>query len=91
MWNIPRIFNPPLPTDLEILELIYRSYYNTFSNDNKKRITKNFVPLDILRLARTLKVDSDIIFSRLYYHLEKNHSYSNDDGSKVHFFLLYLR
>ena len=31
-------------------------------------------------------MDKDIVFGRLYYHLNKKHGYKNDDGSYVHLF-----
>lgn len=80
-----------IPTDLQILDLIYRSYYETFCSYSKaesKRETKNYVPIDIDSLARKLDVDGDIVFSRLYYHLNKKYSYKQDDDTKVVFFNL---
>lgn len=35
-----------------------------------------------------LDTDGDIIFSRLYTHLEKRYKYQQPDGSYVHFFYL---
>ena len=78
-----------LPTDLQILEAIYERYYETFvkySEEDHSRSAKIYVPIDIKQLAKDLKVDGDIIFGRLYYHLEKKHVYRQDDGSLVPFF-----
>lgn len=33
-------------------------------------------------------MDADILFGRLYYHLDKKHSYAQDNGSFVHLFAL---
>src|SRR5947208_13332373 len=80
-----------LPTDLEILNAIYERYYETFASFAKggpSRIAKIFVPIDIDALARDMGVDADIVFGRLYYHLEKRYGYKNDDGSLVHLFAL---
>jgi hypothetical protein len=81
-----------LPTDLEILNLIYEQYYETFSQydekENKTRSTKNRVPINIDEIANKLKVDPDIIFGRLYYHLNKKYGYRNEDGTRVSFFTL---
>src|SRR5438105_15946171 len=77
------------PTDLKILEEIYRRYYSTFvsfSPDNKERVTKNYVPIDIVRIADHFAIDKDIVFGRLYYHLERKYGYTQPDGSKVHLF-----
>jgi len=80
-----------LPTDLKILNVIYEEYYDTFisfSKNNSDRSAKNFIPVDIKLIAQKLGVDVDIIFGRLYYHLEQKYGYSRSDGSKVAFFVL---
>ena len=77
------------PTDLAILNSIYNRYYEVFaslSDDNKNRGSRNYVPIDINDLGKDLEVDPDIIFGRLYYHLDQKYGYKNDDGSVVHFF-----
>ena len=77
------------PTDKQILEVIYNKYYDNFSlfsKDNSLRETKIYVPIDLEKIANELKVDNDIIFGRLYYHLNKKYGYINENGSKVHFF-----
>lgn len=82
-----------LPTDLEILEEIYRRYYLEFSSFSKEapnRTTKIYIPIDIESIARHFRIDLDIIFGRLYYHLEPKYSFIQTDGAKVHFFVLKL-
>lgn len=79
------------PTDLQILKLIYKMYYKIFESytrGDNTRETKNYVPIDADKIGKRLKVDGDIIFGRLYYHLNKKHSYRQDDQSKVEFFAL---
>ena len=79
------------PTDLEILEDIYKCYYSTFisfSREKPTRSTKVYVPIDIEAIAKRFKVDPEIIFGRLYYHLEPKYGFTQPDGSKVHFFIL---
>ena len=80
-----------LPTDFEILNAIYERYYDTFASftrEKPSRSAKILVPIDIDALAREMGVDHDIVFGRLYYHLEKRYGYKNDDGSVVHLFAL---
>lgn len=76
-----------LPTDLQVLEAIYNHYYEEFSNYQKGeengRESKVYLPIDCKLIAAQLGVDSDIIFGRLYNHLNKLHSYENEDASKV--------
>ena len=80
-----------LPTDIQILDAIYERYYDSFtgySETNKNRSAKIYVPIEIKELAGDLKIDPDIVFGRLYYHLEEKYGYKHDDGSRVHFFAL---
>lgn len=88
MFNI---FNSTkyVPTDLEVLNKIYHQYYDNFtsySKDNPDRTTKIFVPIDIEKIANELDVDGDIVFGRLYYHLNEKHGYRKEDDSMVHLF-----
>jgi hypothetical protein len=77
------------PTDRDILSAIYDKYYDDFcaySEDTKSRSSKIHVPIDCEEIAKKLKVDGDIVFGRLYYHLEKKHGYTQTDGAKVSLF-----
>jgi hypothetical protein len=79
------------PTDRQILSKIYDKYYDDFcaySETNKIRSSKIYVPVDCEKIAKELKIDGDIVFGRLYYHLNKKHGYTQDDGSKVLLFLM---
>ena len=84
----------PIPTDLKILNAIYDRYYDAFSNydeDPSSRNSKTFVPIDIAAIAKDLGVDADIIFGRLYYHLENKYGYEQThgpQGARVYFFAL---
>src|SRR5690554_1535702 len=75
-----------IPTDLKILELIYEASYDRFASydkDNPDKSAKIFVPFDLEEIAVKLNVDGDIIFGRLYYHLNKKYGYRNPNGSTV--------
>lgn len=78
------------PTDLEILEEIYRRYYHVFVDprrlENNPR-GKIHVPIDLTAIAAHFGVDMDIIFGRLYYHLNAKHGFDLD-GSRVDLFLM---
>jgi hypothetical protein len=81
-----------VPTDREILEVIYDRYYDTFAFEGRgERAAKNYVPVDLASVAKTLGVDGDIVFGRLYYHLDQKYGYKRDDGTHVPFFYLKLR
>lgn len=83
-----------IPTDRQILEVIFEHYRTAFAGyeENKDRSSKIYVPIDCQKIARILGTERDIVFGRLYYHLEHKHGYvqkdGSKDGSKVHFFTL---
>ena len=54
--------------------------------DKASRSSKNYVSIDIDRLAEDLRVDADMIWGRLYYHLDEKYRYKQEDGSMVHLF-----
>jgi hypothetical protein len=78
------------PTDLQILEEIYKRYYPSFSSFSRvdpTRGAKVLVPIDIVGIAKCFGIDPDII-GRLYYHLDPKYGFVQPDGSKVSFFLV---
>ncbi|MDP2559740.1 hypothetical protein [Psychrobium sp. 1_MG-2023] len=80
-------------TDRAILKLIYTMYYPSFiafEQDNTARQNKNYVAIDCQKLAEKLSVDPEIIFGRLYYHLDKKYGYIQPDGARVSLFLIRL-
>ena len=80
---------PKIPTDLEILDAIYELHHEdfvSFMSGEPRRDSKIYVPIDCKKIADSLKVDVDIVFGRLYYHLEKKYGYRRDDESVVYFF-----
>lgn len=80
-----------LPTSRKILKTIYQKYYLQFCSydkNNPQRSAKIYVPIDIKAIADDLNVDPDIIFGRLYYHLDNKYRYTQSDGSQVYLFSL---
>lgn len=83
----------PLPTDYRILNEIYERYYDEFasySKDEKRaqmRQAKILVPIDIEAISSDLDVDPDIVFGRLYYHLEPKYGFKAEgEDVRVAFF-----
>lgn len=77
-----------LPTDRQVLRTIYETYYEDFKlfdlhSENNSREAKIYVPIDIKRIAEKLKVDPDIIFGRLYYHINPKYGWTHEDKVKV--------
>ncbi|MDT3295449.1 hypothetical protein Q4Q57_09875 [Shewanella sp. SP2S2-6] len=76
-------------SDRLILKTIYRMYLSEFKSfDKESRVNKIYVPIDCDRVAKELNMDNEIVFGRLYYHLEKKHGYKQTDGSSVNLFCL---
>lgn len=78
-----------IPTDLEILSVIYNRYHDAFkayAREEPDRITRIRVPIDIHKVAKECGVEEDMIFGRLYYHFNKKYSYRNEDGDRITFF-----
>jgi len=84
------------PTDLKILECIYTTYFDNFISRSQNKEESNngekiYVPVDLDFLAQKLRINSDILFSRLYYHLEKKYGYKQDFGNCRVSFFTYIR
>lgn len=83
----------PIPTDQTLLSEIYKRYLKDFSDwseENKTRVTKIWVPIDIDSLAKKFRCDPDLIFGRLYYHMNEKYGSSTGDGQDVNFFNMRL-
>jgi len=83
----------PIPTDETLLATIYKRYLKTFSDwseDNKTRVAKIWVPIDIDELGRKYRCDPDLIFGRLYYHMNEKYGSRTGDGQDVNFFNMRL-
>lgn len=82
-----------IPTDERLLAEIYRRYLRTFSDwsdENKTRAAKIWVPIDIEAMAKRFRTDPDLIFGRLYYHMNEKYGSSTGDGDRVNFFNIRL-
>ncbi|MDP2658981.1 MAG: hypothetical protein Q8O78_11280 [Candidatus Deferrimicrobium sp.] len=83
-----------VPTDHAILNDIYNHYYKAFAGfsaeaserGSAERGSKIYVPVDIRGISKRLRVDPDIVFGRLYYHMEEKYGYQRPGGEHVHFF-----
>ncbi len=78
-------------TDRLLLKKIYDTYYSEFCSFDEKspsRSSKIHVPLDCKAIANKLNLEPEIVFGRLYYHLDKKYGYKQDNGSNVHLFAL---
>lgn len=77
-----------IPTDREILQVIYDKYYDTFTSfdrENPNRDAKIYVPINVDEVADKLGVDGDIIFGRLYFDMNNRYGFERN-GAKVYLF-----
>lgn len=82
-----------IPTDEKLLATIYQRNLRAFSEwseENKTRVTKIWVPIDIDALGKKFRCDPDLIFGRLYYHMNEKYGSSTGDGQEVNFFNMRL-
>jgi hypothetical protein len=78
----------PLPSDFKILKEIYNQYYDEFSGyTENERATKIYVPMNLETIAKKLEVDPDIVFGRLYYHLNEKYGYQTGENTSSHLFI----
>jgi hypothetical protein len=81
-----------LPSDRIILQAIYDKYHESFLNfeaNMADRESKIMVPIDCEAIADQLRVHPEIVFGRLYYHLQREHGYKRDEGEpRVAFFVI---
>jgi hypothetical protein len=78
-----------IPSDRKILQTIYDRYRDRFARFDKgspDREAKILIPIDCGEIATRLNVDPDVVFGRLYYHLENKYGYRKPDGVQVLFF-----
>jgi len=83
----------PIPTDEDLLANIYNKYLKTFSDwseENKTRVAKIWVPIDIDSMSKKYRCDPDLIFGRLYYHMNEKYGSRTGDGQDVNFFNMRL-
>jgi hypothetical protein len=74
-------------TDLKLLKTIQKEYANSYFNRGKQK-ERFYTQIDCNLIAKKMMVDEELVFQRLYTHLEKRYGYKNDDGSNIHFFAL---
>lgn len=77
-------------TDRLLLKAIYEEYYSNFCASEivvENRASRSYVIIDYLAISKKLGLDPDIVFGRLFYHLEKKYGYK-DGNIKAPLFAL---
>ncbi|WP_426994382.1 hypothetical protein [Methylomonas sp. CM2] len=80
-----------LPTDRRILECIYEMYQNAYPGRELGEARGKYdpyLPINVTDVATRLGCLPELLFGRLYYHLDAKYRYEQDGGAKVHLFSL---
>ena len=77
-----------LPTDRRVLECIYQMYESSYPGTNREN--DPYVAIDVKAVARELGCSPDLLFGRLYYHLDAKHRYKQDNGELVSLFQIQI-
>lgn len=78
-----------LPTDRQILRCIHEMYKNDYpekGEDETRTRTDPYLPIVVKDVALRLGCHPEMLFGRLYYHLDAKHRYKQDSGASVHLF-----
>ena len=82
-----------LPTDRYVLQCIYEMYESSYPgplNDSGRPKNDPYIAIDINSVAAKVDCNPELLFGRLYYHLDAKYRYKNPDGSLVPLFQLQL-
>ncbi len=71
-------------TDRYVLQCIfdmYRSSYPGAKTASCSRENDPYVSIDVAAIARKLDCNPELLFGRLYYHLDRKYRYKQEDGA----------
>jgi hypothetical protein len=80
-----------LPTDHEILSCIYEMYRTSYPGKpagSERGENDPYMPVNLRQVAARLSCNPELLFGRLYYHLDAKHRYKQDNGALVSLFYL---
>jgi hypothetical protein len=80
-----------LPTDREILRCIFKMYKSAYpGKETGETRGKNdpYLPIKITEVASRLGCSPEMLFGRLYYHIDEKYRYTQDNNAQVHLFSL---
>jgi hypothetical protein len=80
-----------LPTDREILKCIYQMYERQYPGvppGASRGENDPHIAVDVRAVAERLGCNAELLFGRLYYHLDYKYRYKQDNGALVPLFYL---
>ena len=78
-----------LPTDRQVLKCIFRMYqaqYPGLSDPGGRGANDPYLSIDLRAVAKRLRCQPELVFGRLYYHLDAKYRYKQDNGAHVKLF-----
>jgi hypothetical protein len=76
-------------TDRYVLQCIFDMYGSSYpgaKTASGSRENDPYVSIDIAAIARKLDCNPELLFGRLYYHLDRKYRYKQEDGALVALF-----
>lgn len=80
-----------LPTDRYLLECIFQMYERDYPGPisaSGHGENDPYVPVDLRAVAKKAGCSPELLFGRLYYHLNQKHRYKQPNGAEVSLFEL---
>ena len=79
-----------LPTDRQVLKCIFEMYEPAYPGETNwgTGVNDPYVPVDLRAVAAKLGTKPELLFGRLYYHLDAKHRSQQDGGAWVNLFHL---
>src|SRR5437667_302468 len=80
-----------LPTDRYVLKCIFDMYESSYPGPRTasgRGENDPYVAIDLQAVAEMLDCNAELLFGRLYYHLDQKYRYKQDDGVVVSLFQL---
>lgn len=81
------------PTDRKILECIYQMYESSYPGRKSAEVRGEndpYLPIQVPEVAARIGCAPEMLFGRLYYHLDDKYRYEQDSGAKVHLFSIHV-
>jgi hypothetical protein len=62
---------------------MYEADYPGIKDQRGRTENDPYVPIDLIKVASRLNCKSELLFGRLYYHLDQKYRYKKDSGDRV--------